>query len=628
MPRLALLVLLACGLAAVAEEEIRFPDDAGVIDLTKEPFNAVGDGVTDCSDAIQKALDQYAAKNRILYLPKGTYLVKHTLEWGPSKRLNPGKVFKGEWGEVWRLTILQGEARDQTVIRLADASEGFGAAEWNKKDGRPGGKPVIFTGGWPAQRFRNAVRNLTIDTGKGNPGAIGIQFNASNQGTLHRVLVRSGDGQGAIGVDIGYCGDHGPGAGRHIEVRGFDYGVWASSMNSMTLWDLTLSGQRKAGIKQAGEVLILGEVKSENAVPALVVSGSSFLSVIEGRFAGGSPSSTAVVVEGDAKGKHVFIRDVAVQGYGASVGVAKDPARGVATGELKEWSLHPGKALFPGDPVRTLRLPVKRAPELPFDPLGKAWANPLAFGATGDGKADDTEGIQKAIDSGASTIYFPGGKVFNFTAITIRAGTRRLIGCETYLNGDRITVAEGSGPLVFERFHPSWGKGRGAELSIECPRPVIVRDLVGFKTHQRSTGDLFVEDVCGTLFIDQPDGRAWCRFFNYEPNKTMGIENQGDLWLLGGKTEHEGPKMLLKKGSRTELFGAFWYASFGKKVAEPGIELEEGAALSITTHRQFSFNKGAWPIWIKATRGGESKVWSDWNLDWLSIGAAGPAGVK
>lgn len=620
-----LLVLLPLLLVAgEVDEVVRFPDDAGVIDLTKEPFNAVGDGKTDCTDAIQKALDQYAAKNRILYLPNGTYLISHTLEWGPSRRLNPDKKFKGEWGEVWRLTILQGENRDRTIIRLADNAAEFQDGAWNEKEGRPGGRPLVFTGGWPAQRFRNAVRNLTLDTGSGNPGAIGIQFNASNQGTLHRVRIRSGDGQGTIGLDMGYCGDHGPGAGRHLVIDGFDYGIWSGSMNSMTLWDVTVRKQRKAGIRAWGEELFLGDVLSENSVPALEVGArfTTYACVINGTFRGGAKDQPAVAVLGKPGDRHVFCRDVKIQGYGSTVLVKDKPEMNVATGDLIEWSLHGAKTLFDGDRTTSLRLPMKAAPEVPLPPPGKAWANPRSFGALGDGKADDTEGIQKAIDSGASTIYFPGGGVYNFTAITIRASTQRLIGCEAYLNGDKITVAEGTGPLVFERFHPSWGKGRPPELSIEVPRTVIVRDLVGFRTYQRSTGDLFVEDVCATLFLMHPQSKAWCRFFNYEPNQTMGIENHGDLWLLGGKTEHEGPKMLLRKGSRTELLGAFWYASFGKKVAEPGIEVEDGAQLTMAVHRQHSFGKGAWPTWVKATRGAESKIWNNWAVDLLCIGAA------
>ena len=622
--RFTQLALLACACASLwtAEELIHFPDDAGVIDLTQEPYLAKGDGKTDCTDAIQRALDDYAAKNRILYLPAGKYMVSHTLVWGPSKRLKPHLDENWAAYNRHRLTILQGEQESKTIIQLIDNAPEFQDTAWRDKDERPGGTAVIWTGGWPAQRFRNAVRNLTIDTGKGNPGAIGIQFNASNQGTMHRLTVRSGDGAGQIGIDLGFCGDHGPGAGRHLTVIGFDYGIWASSMNSMTLWDVEVKKQNKAGVRVLAEELMLGDLRSVNAVPALEVGArwSSWATVVTGSFTGGAKDQPAVRIMGDVKSRHVYCRDVKVSGYGTTVSVEKDGSRDVASGDLTEWSLHGIKTLFDGDTKASLRLPIKYAPEIPLPALGKAWANPLTFGATGDGKADDTAGIQAAIDSGASTIYFPGGKEFNFTTLTIKVSTERLIGCETYLNGDAITVAEGTKPLIFERFHPTWNNGRNAKLSIECPRTVIVRDLVGIETHARSSGDVFIEDVCSTLFLHGKDSKVWCRFLNYEPNKKIGLVNDGgQLWILGSKVEHAGGKAIFKNGSRSELFGAFWYASFGSNEQEPGIEIIDSQA-TITTHRQHSFGKGAWANWIKVTRDGETKIWNDRNLDMLCIG--------
>jgi hypothetical protein len=60
---------------------MKFPADSGVIDVTKPLYNAKGDGKTDDTEAIQKALSQYSSGNRIIYLPGGIYLVSDTLKW-------------------------------------------------------------------------------------------------------------------------------------------------------------------------------------------------------------------------------------------------------------------------------------------------------------------------------------------------------------------------------------------------------------------------------------------------------------------------------------------------------------------------------------------------------------------
>jgi hypothetical protein len=61
---------------------------------------------------------------------------------------------------------------------------------------------------------------MTIDTGKGNPAAIGLDFCGANNSGIHNVTITSGDGQGVAGIDIRIC----PAMGFHddITVQGFD----------------------------------------------------------------------------------------------------------------------------------------------------------------------------------------------------------------------------------------------------------------------------------------------------------------------------------------------------------------------------------------------------------------------
>ena len=50
---------------------------------------------------------------------------------------------------------------------------------------------------------------------------------------------------------------------------------------------------------------------------------------------------------------------------------------------------------------------MKETPEVPWDDP-KTWANVDDFGADPTGKADSAAAIQKAMDSGATTVFLPG----------------------------------------------------------------------------------------------------------------------------------------------------------------------------------------------------------------------------
>jgi hypothetical protein len=62
---------------------------------------------------------------------------------------------------------------------------------------------MVNAGGSPAQRFFNSIRNCTFDTGRGNPGAIGVRFNASNCGAL-----RDLDSRGSVTISEANFGNN------------------------------------------------------------------------------------------------------------------------------------------------------------------------------------------------------------------------------------------------------------------------------------------------------------------------------------------------------------------------------------------------------------------------------------
>lgn len=587
-------ILLAAGFCAARAENVVFPADAGVIDVTKAPYGAKGDGAADDTAAIQQALYDYPAKNRIIYLPNGTYLVSDTLRWGPKDAKN------GRQGNAWKETILQGQSRDGTIIRLKDACPGY---QTPPTTGRSRGKAVVWTGGDVAQRFRNAVRNLTIDTGKGNPAAIGLQFVASNQGVAHRLKIRSGDGAGVRGLDVGYAGDSGPGRVRDVEVEGFDYGIYSASLNPYPFEHVVLRNQNVCGVRSETNVTVVRGLVSVNRVPAVHNGPKDWhmLVLIDAKMTGGDPAGAAVVNEGNGR---MFLRNVESDGYASTLGGAK-----TVTGRIDEMTTLGVTRLFDA-PDRSLNLPVKETPEVPWGDIAKDWANPMAFGAAGDGKTDDSDAVQKAIDSGAKTVYLPGGKRFKATKdIYVRGKVERLIGCESTLWDATVHVVDGDAPTVIvERLQCGFPPHQTL-LYHETARTLVVRDVTAMLITGKATGDLFIDDVVGGLHLENPRQKAWVRYFNFEQTQKRRyvVNNGATLWMLGFKTENHGPKIVTTAGGRTEVLGGFLYANFDQKTTEPAIRIVDSSA-SFAGLLQTSFNPAWYDVFVEETRGGETRV--------------------
>ena len=224
-----------------------------VLDVTKPPFNAKGDGVTDDTKALCAAMrfvaDSYEPlvgdgwsycgcklnKSWIIYLPDGEYLVSDTVSQGwPARVWHP----RDGWSNIRRTTLpspdevqrriseqwaaenyfirIVGQSRAKTVIRLKDECPGFGAGQ---------SRPVVS---FHLSIFSNVSQgnyfeNITIATGKGNPGAVALKWSAANWGGIRNALLRSGDGQGRAGLmmNVG-CVE---GYLRDITVDGFETGI-------------------------------------------------------------------------------------------------------------------------------------------------------------------------------------------------------------------------------------------------------------------------------------------------------------------------------------------------------------------------------------------------------------------
>ncbi len=564
---------------------MRFPDDPSVADVTKPPYNARGEGGADCTAAIQKALDENVGG--IVYLPNGTYVISNTLRW-PARQMN---------------TTLWGQSTDGAVLRLRDNCPGY------TDPARP--KAMVWTGRKPAQRFKNYIRNLTFDAGRGNAGAIAAQFMANNTGAFREVTIRSGDGAGAIGLDLGYTDEQGPCLIKNVTVIGFDVGIDMNFVvDSVVLEHVTLKGQRKVGLRNAGQCVSFRGLVSENEVPAVENSGPALLVLLDSRLTG--KGAAAIINEKPAA---VFARNVKVAGYDRAVENTSGRGKGTAAGMVEEYVSHDVLGLFDG-PRRSLNLPVKETPEVEWDDPG-GWASIVRFGASaGKGRknADCTEAVQKAIDSGARTVYVPEGSYEVGKTVHIRGAVHRIIGLG---QGARFTgrgvfrLEGGQAPVVV--IEGLGGVAGGIEQASK--RTLVVRNLHVNAMGQQATcqgvtnadtGDIFLEDIGGPRMIFRKGVNVWGRQINAEWQHKVRITNDGAaLWILGYKLERGGSAVETIGGGRTEILGGFMY-TITPPVGPLFISRDSSISVSMRESK-FSSKFEPFQVLVRETRGGETK---------------------
>ncbi len=546
--------LLGCCGAGAAEVEVTYPDHPNVVYVTRPPYSAKGDGVTDDTAALQLAINENAGQHRILYFPPGTYLISDTLTW-PKK-------WNGR--DNWGFTTLQGQSASKCVIRLKDATFTDPA--------RP--RAIMWCGGFgSADWFHNHVQGLTFNVGKKNPGAIGLQFYSNNYGAVRNCEFVSEDGQGAAGLDLGHRDMNGPLLVRRVGVKGFRRGITTShAVNGQTFEHITLAGQTEFGFDNEGQSISIRGLTSENAVPAVRSYGT--LCLIEAKLTGRDGVATVPAIV-NYNGGRVHLRDIVSTGYGRALGDVSTPDFAAAyriTGKDKvgsegpkvaEYFSHPITSPFPS-PAASLRLPIEETPEFPpEDP--KAWAVVDAFGADPTGVSDSSAAIQKALDSGAQTIFFPGSYAITKT-LTVSGKVRRIVGAGGWVDYSKAVkpnfhvVAGESDTVTFEHFAHING---GIENATD--RTLVLRSI-GARVASKGKGKLFLEDVASDQ-LEFNHQRVFARQLNIENEGTHLLNDAGDVWILGYKTERGGTLLDTRNGGRSEVLGGFSYTTTAGKLA-------------------------------------------------------------
>lgn len=580
-------------------ENIIYPSGAeAVIDVTKAPYYADNTGAKDCTAALNRAYDDVMKKildalsetvelkkrnpnlklsregtgkvvlfprvpttSDILYFPNGTYTVSDTILYSFENLRNTLN------NELSRQIHFQGQSQAGTIIKLRDNAKGFVAGAQ---------KPVIsfMRGAQSNVAMSNTFENITINTGAGNHGAIGLMFHASNTGAVRNVTIKSGDPDRVGYVGLGIMKNKPMGYIKHVTIEGFDYGIWVSDYMLCTVYEhITLMKQKIAGFRIVDNPVSVRKVKSDNAVPAFQVVGArGHLVLTDGELNGGTKATPAI----DLQNGFLFARNVTTSGYGHALkrAGAVDVHQGRS---IAEYSSHGAQSLFGPQKSTSLNLPVEETPRVPWEQDLTQWASVNDYGAKGDGHTDDTRAIQAAMNSGKSTVYFQPGRYLIDNTVSIPPSVRRVNFMYVDLvAGERLkrmkdkgafkVVGNSTGPLIIEDLF-AWEEFFGDFYLVDhaSRRTLVMSDIhlqaAAAYRNSVSGGKIYLENICtvddegegnGFTFTGQ---KVWARQLDAERANPQVLNNHSALWVLGFKTESTGVAFETKYRGKTEVLG-------------------------------------------------------------------------
>jgi hypothetical protein len=130
-------------------------------------YGAKGDGVTDDTQALLRALDPGKAFALTVYIPPGNYLISATLP------ISPNTSFVGEWTNPPTLVVSPNSKTFQDTAKMVAVLQ-----------------PVEHS-------YSIEIKDLNIKIGSGNPAAWGINF-LTTSATLRNVHIDAGDTAGCL----------------------------------------------------------------------------------------------------------------------------------------------------------------------------------------------------------------------------------------------------------------------------------------------------------------------------------------------------------------------------------------------------------------------------------------------
>ncbi len=551
-------------------------------------FGCVPDGVTDNTAALRNAARTYQSQfftNIVVYLPKGTYLISDSIQL-LSTFFDKDVAFVGEDSA-------------QTIIKLIDNAPGF--QDVNNV------RPLIQTRAGN-QAFGMYFKNLTINTGNNNPGAAGIDYITSNYGTIEHVRIVSPDRSGYAGILMERTWP-GPGLLKKVTVDGYQYGIRVSTCEySMTFEDITLRNQTVAGITNNCNTIAMRHITTVNVPKPIINQGR--ISILDSRLEITSSPNYAIENNG-----LIWCRNISTTGY---AGAIINNAIPVIGNSIVEYKSGLDNSLFPND-GKSLGLPIEETPEYVNNNLSE-WGKANTYNALPTNPLfatyDATAGLQAAFNSGKKVIYFDrmgdnGSAYCIYSDVTIPATVEMITGLQharfSFFNNSKLIINDNSAiPLTIDGI-------RGTNILNNSQRTVVFKNgSYGSynNTATNTNGKVFLQDA-ENMFKPSFPVNMWARQYNPEIQPeldTATINNGGQYWILGLKTEGRANIVSTYNGGKTEILGALIYPSSSFSGTSQVAFKVVDACMSITTLTRTSYVANGWfGITVQETKGAETR---------------------
>ena len=259
---------------------------------------------------------------------------------------------------------------------------------------------------------------------------------------------------------------------------------------------------------------------------------------------------------------------------------------------LTEHLASPALGLFPNEGA-SLRLPVGDTPPLKIEPPAN-WVNARNYRITTE--MDNAPAIQRAIDTGAATVYLPKGAYSISSPIFLRGALRHfaMLGSAFYRDSGlaALVLKDGATETVTIDNASETFTGN-IPITISADRSLSCRNLGGFSwTSQTHRGRLYLENCVGDSIRIGVGSKLWGRGLNLENNNAtfvseMLTNNGGKLWVFGYKTEGRDTTVTTTRGGETELLGGLNYSGFSN-AGTPMVRVEDSRVALVFAEVNFT----------------------------------------